>query len=299
MKLDLIKHDLKSLKTCIGKVRKPSLKQVVEDYYKNLKNLNITSQIPLLITSMLMLTGHLERLADLNYLKLQILNPGEDKEKIKKAAWEKVQEENSDKDVFLERADTLLRQIKRRDKELSVGLNILKFNFIANSWAIYESTCKDVWQILVNENPQKFVHTILDKTKGGQNIEDSLTTKNISIGFLAKYNFNISQNLGDILVSRFDFSSNSGIYKAFNTLLYKNKIDVSFLANDNLNELEIARHIIVHRAGIIDAEYAKRTRRKNIRIGKHLEYSTTEAKRLCQSSVISVVKLISMINKYY
>ncbi len=297
MKLDIIKLELKNLEVCISKLENLSLKQVSNDYYNNLKNLNITSQIPILITSMIMLTGHLEKLADLNYLKQQILNPGEDKEKIKKDVWDNIQKQNTDKEVFLKRADDLLRQIKKQDKELEVGLNILKLNFIANSWAIYESTCKDIWRILVNENPQLFVHSVLEYIRNNQNAQDSLTSKSISIGFLAKYNFDISKNLGDILVSKFDFSGNSGIFKAFSKLLIKNKINSNFLVNNNLSELEIARHVIVHRAGIIDEEYINRTKRINVKIGERLEYSTTVGKRLSQSSVNSVIKLINIIGK--
>jgi hypothetical protein len=299
VKLDIIKYDLKSLEVTSGKIKKRNLELVANTYLKNLKNLNITSQIPILITSMLLVNAHQDKIAQLNILKQRILRPKEDAEKIRKEVWNNIQEDKTDKGVFLEQANNLLNQIKKHDKELSLGLNILSLNFIANSWAVYESTCKDLWKMLVNEYPTKLVQRILDTTKSEKNLPDSLIGKNISISFLAKYNFNISKNLGDILESKYDFTSNLGIYKAFKTILSDFKVDLNFLLSDYLNELEIARHVIVHRAGIIDEEYVRRSKRKHIKNGKHLVYTVSFAKKISQTSVLSVIKLIEIINKLF
>ena len=87
---------------------------------------------------------------------------------------------------------------------------------------------------------------------------------------MSKYDFNISNNLGDLLASKFDFTSVKGIKKSYQDLLQLNDTELTYFDDTNLLQLEIIRHILVHNAGRIDSDYLKRSSRKgeilNIRI---------------------------------
>ena len=124
---------------------------------------------------------------------------------------------------------------------------------------------------------------------------DGFNSKNISIGLLAKYDFDISNHLGNLIVSKFDFTGINGIEKSLESLLKLEKVELKFLKNDSLHQLELIRHLIVHNAGIIDAEYLKKSKRKNEVLNEKLKLSTNEISKMCNESIYATVNAIELI----
>ena len=60
-------------------------------------------------------------------------------------------------------------------------------------------------------------------------------------------------------MDKFDFTSCSGIRKAYNCAFLRSENIKKALTSEKLGELEAARHVIVHNAGIIDSDFCKRT----------------------------------------
>lgn len=82
------------------------------------------------------------------------------------------------------------------------------------------------------------------------------------IGLLARYGFDVRDKLGTILAGRFDFTSYSGIRTAYSSA-FGNDGELRIIFGDSLPAtLEAMRHVIVHRAGYVDAVYARRTGQK-------------------------------------
>jgi hypothetical protein len=66
--------------------------------------------------------------------------------------------------------------------------------------------------------------------------------------------------MGAILARDLDFPSASGIGRAFRLAFGKELSVSALLDRTELVELEATRHLVVHRAGIVDEQYNRRTR---------------------------------------
>jgi hypothetical protein len=85
-----------------------------------------------------------------------------------------------------------------------------------------------------------------------------ISSKQIAVGLAAKYSFDLRNCLGTILQPKFDFTGVSGIKKAYKAVFSESESLLDALDELRLNELEATRHLIVHRAGIVDEEYSNR-----------------------------------------
>ncbi len=105
----------------------------------------------------------------------------------------------------------------------------------------------------------------------------------------------MSNNLGDILAPKYDFTGTKGIKTAFKELLNLGKEDLTFLDDKDLSQLEITRHLIVHNAGIIDEDYLRRSSRENENLNDRITISHEDAGNMINASVESVIGLISLL----
>jgi hypothetical protein len=159
----------------------------------------------------------------------------------------------------------------------NIGLNAL-----VNSWTMFENCIKDLWIKLLNSFPDLLNNSILNsKTEN----DSQLSGKNIPVTLLSKYKYNISNHLGEILVGKYDFTGTSGIKKSYKDLLGISDIHLKIFDDDHLNQLEITRHLIVHKASIIDADYLKRSKRQNENNNDKLILESEEACALINSSI--------------
>jgi len=75
---------------------------------------------------------------------------------------------------------------------------------------------------------------------------------------LAKYDFNLSQVLGTVLLHKFDFTSLYGIREAFLYAFPRSETIKKAIESEILVELSTKRNLIVHNGGIIDEEYCSK-----------------------------------------
>ena len=195
-----------------------------------------------------------------------------------------------------ENYEQALRYVQEFRKEDELFRNISyqnSLNSLVNIWTSFESSVKEVWIYCVNSYPKIFIHEIL---KHGDTTEIT-SGKNISFSLLAKYNFNISNLVGQILQWKFDFTSVNGIKKAFLALLNQNNISLQKFDDPFLIQLEIARHLVVHNVGIIDQEYLKRTIKQNEKIGELINFSAEEMRNYGNSCIVPIVELVKELDK--
>ena len=173
----------------------------------------------------------------------------------------------------------------------------LGLNALVNCWTLFEAISKDIWVYCLNNFSKEFLFNLLKNGKDFDQDIGGITGKNISIGLLAKYNFDISKNIGDLLVSKYDFTTVRGIKKSYKDLFELKDADISTLENKNLTQLEITRHLFVHNAGVIDMDYLKRSTKQNETLNTKVQITSTEAGELINSSIDAIQELVSLVDK--
>lgn len=85
--------------------------------------------------------------------------------------------------------------------------------------------------------------------------------KLVSLDLIHRNQFDLRQKMGTVLRDRFEFSRLEGIREAYAAAFHKNSdhIDAA-LSDDALDALSAVRNVIVHRAGIADTEYLRRSK---------------------------------------
>ncbi len=113
-----------------------------------------------------------------------------------------------------ELAEEEINQLLEKEPSLTDAYRTLGLNSLVNSWTIFEAFSKDLWKFILNKEPQKFIGHLLKSNTSSLNEIEGISGKQISINLLSKYNFNLSNNLGDILAPKYDFTGTKGIKTA-------------------------------------------------------------------------------------
>lgn len=258
MKILKIAIDIKSIEECEIRLQDKSLKKLCGNLKLGFENILSTFAFPLAVATHAMRSMYdfEYRLKAATELKVSL----NDKSKEYLELVKKLRLKDSKKGRHYNDATKMLNQLSQELSFLDDTVNQITLNSLVNSWTVFESIMKDTWIHLLNSNPKRFLTSTLLRNDGEL---EGIEGKNISIALLQKYNLDISNNLGDLLQKKYDFTSVRGIKKAYAELFKKEGMDFSFLDNKTLSQLEIARHITVHKGGIIDEEYLKRTTYKN------------------------------------
>ncbi|MBL0237894.1 MAG: hypothetical protein IPQ02_15115 [Saprospiraceae bacterium] len=178
---------------------------------------------------------------------------------------------------------------------LQESYNNLGLNTLVNCWTLFEAISKDIWIYSLNNFPKEFVFNLLKNRRDFDQEIEGITGKNISIGLLAKYDFDISKNIGDLLVSKYDFTTVRGIKNSYKDLFELKDADLAMLADKNLTQLEITRHLFVHNAGIIDSDYLKRSAKQDEIINTKIKLTSNEASDLINASIKGIHELACLI----
>ena len=169
-----------------------------------------------------------------------------------------------------------------KSQEIRDCFNNIGLNALVNSWTLFETYSKHIWIKCLNENPQ-FLNNKIINTKVDN--DNNQTSKSIPLNLLSKYNYNVSNHLGEILSNKYDFTGVDGIKKAFKDLLNLEDIELRFLDDNNIIQLEVCRHIIVHNASTIDSRYLTRSKKKNEIINHKLVLEVQEINDMINSSI--------------
>lgn len=178
------------------------------------------------------------------------------------------------------------------------AMHSLYLNTASNVWTIFESIFKDLWITMLNSFPNRLINNITNNLKKDDN-QGGIIGKSIQISLLAKYDFQVKQQLGTILSQKFDFTSLYGIKDSFEKLFQNEKLDFEHVKNDDLFELEILRHLIVHKAGKVDEDYLKKTKiNKEKKIDDLIELDELTLTLYINSAIRVVSKSIKQIDNW-
>lgn len=170
----------------------------------------------------------------------------------------------------------------------------LLFACVSYAWATFECVAKDAWIAAVNSRPIQLGHPALIGLRD-ERAEEGLSGKHISIGMLARHGFDLRDKLGTLAAGKFDFTSVSGIRAAYSAAFGKRTELEEPLANPNLAVLEATRHVVVHRAGLVDEEYLRRTV-DGTPVGKQLPLDGGRVSALANSGVSAACGLLCAVD---
>jgi hypothetical protein len=165
---------------------------------------------------------------------------------------------------------------------------------VSASWTVFETLLTDMWVAVLNCHPVPLAQRALEAPSFA-GPDEVLSAKQVSVGLLAKYSFDLRNCLGDILKSKFDFTSVSGIHKAYKTILGDSEELRKATGTIELKELEAVRHLIVHRAGIVDEEYRKRTN-SPLSSGTALPIDGITASRWASAGISSGCNMVRLVD---
>ncbi len=197
---------------------------------------------------------------------------------------------------------TIASQIDDRVKALmrhegfETAIKVLYFSTTPLLWTAFETLARDLWITAIDAAPVSIAHQTF-KSLGDDEAADGITKRTVEVGLLAKHGFDLRGRLGTILHDKFHFSSIQGMSKAYNAAFSNESALLEIFENDDLKAAEQARHLITHKAGIIDEKYKKHTACDQ-NISEELIVSGSQVSRFGQAVVDCGHQLLVFINKF-
>jgi hypothetical protein len=163
---------------------------------------------------------------------------------------------------------------------------------LSASWTLFEALSTDLWTALVNSRPTQLGGQVISNISD-QRGDGEVANRGISLRLLAKHGFNLSNVLGTLLNRRFDFSSLSGIRRAYRSAFPG--LDLGILDSADLKLLQAYRHVIVHRAGAADQSFVDTSGLANVILGRPVPLEERAAERMliaaaeCGSQIVRML----------
>lgn len=181
-------------------------------------------------------------------------------------------------------------------RELDAPARALLYAGCSSAWAAFECAAKDAWIAAVNARPLKLAQPAFTKVSDDPPPE-GLTAKQVSVALMARHGFDLRDKLGTLLAPKFDFTGVAGIRGAYGAAFGVRPEFSEPLSDPILATLEATRHLIVHRAGLVDEEYRRRTG-DTTRTGQLLQLNGTRVSQLCNAAVASGCKLLLAVDTW-
>ena len=166
----------------------------------------------------------------------------------------------------------------------------------SSAWSSLECAAKDAWIAALNSRPFQLAQPALTKLPDEPAI-DGLTGKQVSVGLLARHGFDLRNSLGTLLSPKFDFTSVSGIRTAYEAAFGRSSELNKLLSVPELSHLEATRHLVVHRAGLVDEEYIRRTG-DSVAIGAQLPLAGARVSELANAAVTAGARLLQIVDTW-
>ena len=284
------KIDIDALEKCCEKLKDGALRKIGTIAKDNLAQIAITIALPHFL-----MTQGVHQIKEFQYLlegavaTKNILQPKTEEGKKQLNDFVKAKFIENEK-LHSNEGRQLLVNLRKNNPFIEIAIQIQALNSLVNVWTIFESVSKEIWIYLLNNYQNMFLNNILDARTDSD--AEGISGKYISIQYLGKFGFNVNNRLGEILSSKYDFTSCSGIMKAFIDLDKNQKEAFNYLKNENLYQLELIRNLIVHNAGIIDDTFLHKSKISNETLGKKISISTRKYSKYENSAIESMIKLL-------
>ncbi|MEE8171124.1 MAG: hypothetical protein V3T70_11315, partial [Phycisphaerae bacterium] len=170
------------------------------------------------------------------------------------------------------------------------SIAIILYAVLPMSWTAFECVAKDTWVACLDAGNTTAGHRAI-RSLSNKDAVGGLAAKHINIEMLAKHNFDIRNRLGTVLADKFDFTGMDGIRRAYRSAFAQNASELGFLDVADLDQLQSYRNLIVHRGGIADEAFTKRTA-TSLAVGDRVVLSGDLVAAFVESAVRSGVELL-------
>jgi len=231
------------------------------------------------------------------------------KSRLQKMKFSEARKEVFESNVLPERESKIYESIDRSEQTFSAILQdnwgglrdtyeTLLFSAAVWIWCIFEILTKELWEVSLNYAGSDLSKNVLSKLSKLERLSnvDLLRGRYISLDYLAKHGYNISNILGTALSSKFDFTCLNGIKEAYTSAFPKSANIRDALQNKGIIALEATRHVVVHNAGVIDEDYCNKTNTNKSQIGERLQLDTRKLADYANSSIDVVLCLMTSVS---
>ena len=208
-------------------------------------------------------------------------------------------EDKNDKKEEHATIDNEFRFLLESSKEIRSGYRSLLYSGLAWIWSTFEVLCSDLWETSVNESPDVLARKAISGLSHLDKLDETggLTAKHIRLEYLAKHGYDLRHCMGTLLKSKFDFTSLHGIRQAYRSTFPKSQTISRALDNNELFLLEMKRHLIVHRAGLVDENFINKTGIK-LPLGIPIPISDREVLEYCIKVMNVGFPIINSVQSY-
>jgi hypothetical protein len=209
-----------------------------------------------------------------------------------------------------------------------VAIDSWMASLILGAWTAIETLAGDLWEAAVNAQPARLAELTGTEKRIGKLVgekagvgdadishgdEPDLATegKHVSlrdIGMLTRGSYDLSHKMGTLLKGRFKFTTLRGIREAYSSAFSENEKKARTAGIDNalrdkgLDALNAVRNLIVHKAGIADAEYEQKAKNTppapQLKEKDKLELDGNICRRLIDSGVRSSIELVKAVDSW-
>jgi len=300
--LDGLEIAVEEAKQAADSIRSPALQPIASVFARNVDELLNLLSLPLA----LVLVGRFEvnRLAD--YTRAIARTEGaerwQESEEVKARVEAEVNRLRDERAAKAQSRSPELVEAKQQlehllgDHGLEGSARALLYAGASSAWSFLECAVKDAWIAALNVRPVELAHSALENVPDIP-VVDGLSGKQVSVGLLARHGFDLRDKLGTLLAPKFDFTSPSGIRAACSAAFGKLPGLDDALADPRLRRLEATRHLVVHRAGVIDEEYLRRTG-DGAAIGSQLVVDGPAVSELANAAISAGSKVLRLVDAW-
>jgi hypothetical protein len=197
-----------------------------------------------------------------------------------KKRWEELLYEHGSQNLELRKTpewdDEVLKRLKQgltptdimvADFAASRSLEASLMSYITTAWTIIETMSGDLWEAAINAHPGTLAHlngkaNRLKRShdRSSASSKEPRESKTVPLDAIAMHGFDVRAQMGAILrAAKFEFSRFESIREAYASAFDRDftQIDQA-LSNAALDALNAVRNLIVHKDGIVDAEFLKK-----------------------------------------
>ena len=141
-------------------------------------------------------------------------------------------------------------------------------------------------------------HDCAGRTKSGVDATGNHAGRSVDVNDIAKHGFDLRRRMGTTLKPKFSFKTVDGIRRAYKAAFGDLGGLEKILGAKLLDQLENTRHVVVHRGGIADREYADRARLPPSRLNKPIKMDTRVVSAHVNIAVIVGRALIDFVDHW-
>jgi hypothetical protein len=142
---------------------------------------------------------------------------------------------------------------------------------VTGTWTAFETMAGDLWEAALNVHPQGLAElkgtrkritrgTDSDSSRGQEDPEIE-KLKSVPLNEILRHEFKIENRMGTVLRTKQRFDHLVGIREAYGLAFFKNTDDIdAVLKEDVFDALNTIRNLIVHRSGVVDTTYERKSK---------------------------------------